>query len=54
MTTEEKREHLVELERVHRKKLWEMAMTPIGFDQMPDADIEERWNEMYNWKENNE
>ena len=40
MTTEKKREHLVELERVHRRELLEMAMTGIGFDQMPDADIE--------------
>ena len=54
MKTEKKREHLVELERGHRRELLEMAMTGIGFDQMSDADIEERWNEMYNWKENNE
>ena len=47
MTTEEKREHLVELEKAHIQHLLEMAMTPIGFDQMSDSEIEEKYNQMY-------
>ena len=57
MTTDEKREQLMEsvFEQIGDRDIREMLMEGVmGFNQMPDADIEERWNEMYNWKENNE
>ena len=50
MTTNEKREQLMEsvFEQIGDKDIREMLMDGIlGFNQMPDADIQERYNEIY-------
>jgi hypothetical protein len=50
MTTDEKREQLMEsvFEQIGDRDIREMLMNGIvGFNQMPNADIEERYNEIY-------
>ena len=50
MTTDEKREQLMEsvYEQIRDKDIREMLMEGVmGFNEMPDADIEERWKEIY-------
>ena len=50
MTTDEMRERLMEsvFEQVGDRDIREMLMDGIlGFNQMPDADIEERYKEIY-------
>ena len=50
MTTDEKREQLMEsvFEQVGDRDIREMLMDgEVGFNQMSDADIEERWKEIY-------
>ena len=50
MTTDEKREQLMEsvFEQIGDSDIREMLMNGIvGFNQMPNADIEERHNEIY-------
>ena len=50
MTVDEKREHLMEsvFEQVGDRDIREMLMDGVlGFNQMPDADIEERYKEIY-------
>ena len=50
MTTNEKREILMEsvFEQIRDKDIREILMDGVvGFNQMPDADIEERFNEIY-------
>ena len=50
MTTDEKREQLMEsvFEQIGDRDIREMLMNGIvGFNQMPNADIEERQNEIY-------
>jgi hypothetical protein len=50
MTTDEKREQLMEsvFEQIGDRDIREMLMNGIvGFNQMPNADIEERHNEIY-------
>lgn len=50
MTTDEKREQLMEsvFEQVGDRDIREMLMDGVvGFNQMSDADIEERWKEIY-------
>ena len=50
MTIDEKRERLMEsvFEQVGDRDIREMLMDGVlGFNQMPDADIEERYKELY-------
>ncbi len=50
MTTDDKREHLMEsvFEQIGDRDIREMLMDGVvGFNQMPDADIEERYKEIY-------
>jgi len=50
MTVDEKREHLMEsvFEQVGDRDIREMLMDGIlGFNQMSDGDIEERYKEIY-------
>ena len=50
MTTNDKRERLMEsvFEQVGDRDIREMLMDGVlGFNQMPDADIEERYKEIY-------
>jgi len=50
MTTDEKREQLMEsvFEQIGDRDIREMLMDGVvGFNQMSDADIEERWKEIY-------
>jgi len=50
MTTDDKRERLMEsvFEQVGDRDIREMLMNGVlGFNQMPDADIEERYKEIY-------
>jgi hypothetical protein len=50
MTANEKRERLMEsvFEQVGDRDIREMLMDGVlGFNQMPDADIEERYKEIY-------
>jgi hypothetical protein len=50
MTTDDKRERLMEsvFEQVGDRDIREMLMEGVlGFNQMPDADIEERYKEIY-------
>tara|TARA_Y100001963_G_scaffold73807_1_gene102643 strand:+ start:105 stop:263 length:159 start_codon:yes stop_codon:yes gene_type:complete len=50
MTTDEKREQLMEsvFEQIGDRDIREMLMDGVlGFNQMPDADIEERYKELY-------
>lgn len=50
MTTDDKRERLMEsvFEQVRDRDIREMLMDGVlGFNQMPDADIEERYKEIY-------
>ena len=50
MTTDEKREQLMEsvFEQVGDRDIREMLMDGVvGFNQMSDADSEERWKEIY-------
>ncbi len=50
MTTDEKREQLMEsvFEQIDDRDIRAMLMDGIlGFNQMPDADIEERYKEIY-------
>ena len=50
MTTDEKRERLMDsvFEQVGDRDIREMLMDGIlGFNQMPDADIEKRYKEIY-------
>ena len=50
MTTDDKRERLMEsvFEQVGDRDIREMLMDGVlGFNQMPDADIEERYKEIY-------
>ena len=50
MTVDEKREQLMEsvFEQIGDRDIREMLMDGVlGFNQMTDADIEERYNEIY-------
>ena len=50
MTANEKRERLMEsvFEQIGDRDIREMLMDGVvGFNQMPDADIEERYKEIY-------
>ena len=50
MTTDDKRERLMEsvFEQIGDRDIREMLMDGVlGFNQMPDADIEERYKEIY-------